>query len=173
MNKQFIVYIIVINILLWISYIYFLKNESNMIQSTLWNNIKKTDRMSLLLMASISYGLNILLSFYFAYSNNLNKQSIHIVLLSFISYYFLQIFFIPLLQSYTNKSTHKNIYKIMIQLLLIIVVIPMGIIMFYGIQTAVIEYKKNKYISIAILLCSIAPFLHVLINDAYIFGLNF
>ena len=108
----------------------------------------------------------------------IHTTSLQVVFISYIAYYILQLLFIPLLLKYTHFNLMKlnkqsSHYKFLLQLLLIIVVIPMGIIMIYGIKESMALYKKNKLLSIFIALCSILPFLHVLINDAYRFGFYF
>ena len=72
-----------------------------------------------------------------------------------------------------NLNDKSLIYRRLIQILLILVVIPMAVIMIYGVKESIVLYKKNKLLSIFIFLCSIIPFLHVLINDAYRFGFYF
>ena len=177
MRKTFLVTIVVVNLLLWVSYVYFLKGETNMIDSKLWNNIQSDERYPLLVMAGIAYILNLVLAVFLAYSKHLQKDQKYIVLYAFVAYYVLQLLFVPLLLVYTHTTLVKkqnNIYKILIQLLLMIVVVPMFIIMIYGLKETFYEYtNKKKYTALILGLCSILPFLHVLINDAYTFGFNF
>ena len=176
MNVIFLGSVFIVNIVLWLSYIYFLKGETNMNHSSLWNNVNLNERQSLLIMAGIAYILNILLALFFAYSKNVEQKKLNIILCAYVSYYVLQLFFLPLLILYTKNKIvkQKNIYKLLIRLLLIIVVIPMFIIMVYCLKEMFYTYtNKNVYTSIIVGLCSILPFLHVLINDAYVFGFTF
>ena len=178
MNNTFMFGITFINILLWGSYSYFLKDQTNMIRSELWNNIQIKERMPLLIMASIAYLLNIFLALYFYIYKYLQSTSITVIFASYMIYYILQLFFIPLLIKYTNihsvgLTKKANYYKLLIRLLLIIVVIPMGIIMVYGLQESKKIYTSNKLLSAIVALSAIVPFLHVLINDAYLFGFYF
>jgi hypothetical protein len=177
MRKTFLVSIVVVNVLLWVSYVYFLKGETNMLDSALWNNIQKNDRYPLLLMAAAAYILNVVLAVCLAYSKHLRKEQLRIVLYAYVAYYVLQLLFVPLLLVYTHTTLVKkqnNIYKILIQLLLMIVVVPMFIIMIYGLKETFFTYTKNKkYTALMLGLSSVLPFLHVLINDAYTFGFTF
>ena len=177
MRKTFLVTIVVVNLLLWVSYVYFLKGETNMIDSKLWNNIQSDERYPLLVMAGIAYILNLVLAVFLAYSKHLQKDQKYIVLYAFVAYYVLQLLFVPLLLVYTHTTLVKkqnNIYKILIQLLLMVVVLPMFVIMIYGLKETFYEYtNKNIYTALILGLSSILPFLHVLINDAYTFGFNF
>jgi hypothetical protein len=177
MRKTFLVTIVVVNLLLWVSYVYFLKGETNMIDSKLWNNIQQNERYGLLLMAGIAYILNLVLAVFLAYSKHLKKDQLRIILYAYIGYYVLQLLFVPLLILYTNTTLVKkqnNIYKILIQLLLMIVVVPMFIIMIYGLKETFFTYTNKKtYTALILGLSSMLPFLHVLINDAYKFGFYF
>ena len=177
MRKTFLVSIVVVNVLLWVSYVYFLKGETNMLDSALWNNIQPDERYGLLVMAGIAYIFNLVLAVFLAYSKHLKKDQLRIILYAYIGYYVVQLLFVPLLILYTNTTLVKkqnNIYKILIQLLLMIVVVPMFIIMIYGLKETFYVYTNNKkYTALILGLSSMLPFLHVLINDAYKFGFYF
>ena len=55
-----------------------------------------------------------------------------------------------------------------------IVVVPMFIIMIYGLKETFFTYTNKKtYTALILGLSSMLPFLHVLINDAYKFGFYF
>jgi hypothetical protein len=178
-KNNFIIGIFATNTILWVSYIYFLRGETNMLDSELWNKILLKDRMPMLIMASIAYILNILLAIYLYMNKYIQTTSLQILFISYIAYYLLQLLFIPLLQQYTHfhlirSDKQSRLYQLLVQLLLVIVVIPMGIIMVYGVQESIQLYKKNnKILAICIAICSILPFLHVLINDAYRFAFFF
>jgi len=177
-KNNFIIGIFLVNTTLWMSYVYFLRGESNMLESELWNKIIFKERMPMLIMASIAYLLNLILAIYIYMNKYIHTISLQVVFISYIAYYILQLLFIPLLLKYTHFNLMKldkesSQYKFLLQLLLIIVIIPMGVIMIYGIKEAMALYKKNKLLSIVIFLCSVLPFLHVLINDAYRFGFFF
>ena len=177
-KNNFILGIFVVNSILWASYVYFLRGETNMLKSELWNNVPFKERTPMLVMASIAYILNLALAVYLYMNKYVSSTSLRIVFISYIVYYVLQLLFVPLLLRYThfkltNTTKEAQLYRWLVQLLLIIVVIPMGVIMVYGIYEATTLYKKNKYMSLCIAGCSILPFLHVLINDAYRFGFFF
>ena len=178
LKNNFIIGIFVVNSLLWMSYVYYLRDQTSMLESELWNNIIFKERIPMLVMATIAYVLNIVLALYFYLYKYVNTMSLQIIFISYVTYYILQLLFIPLLQQYTHfnlmhMDKEATYYKLLLRILLIIVVLPMGILMIFGLKESKKIYKKNKILSIFIAICSIVPFLHVLINDAYRFGFFF
>ena len=96
-KNNFIIGIFATNTILWVSYIYFLRGETNMLDSELWNKILLKDRMPMLIMASIAYILNILLAIYLYMNKYIQTTSLQILFISYIAYYLLQLFQVSLI----------------------------------------------------------------------------
>ena len=138
-------------ILLFSSYYYIIPKHNS---SEFWGNIPENKWEYYLKVALIAYILNLLLYLYFSLKKNIDETTIFYVLLTLLSYYGLQMYFLPIVL--TKNKSH-------IRLLLGICVIPI----FY---LAVLAYNQTKKIinsneKIFLYITSILPFLHVLIND--------
>lgn len=138
-------------ILLFSSYYYIIPKHNS---SEFWGNIHEDKWEYYLKVALVAYILNLLLYLYFSLKKNIDETTIFYVLLTLLSYYGLQMYFLPVVLT-KNKSY--------IRLLLGICVIPI----FY---LAVLSYNQSKKTinsneKIFLYITSILPFLHVLIND--------
>ena len=158
-NIELLSILIITQLLLWLSYWYMFSTTKNV--SIFWASINKNFHDYFLTAAGIAYLLNLILIFYFVFSKNIDKTNLKIITNSIIIYYGLQLFFLPFV---------KFLQPIFTQILLFICVIPLFFIMIVSIKEALVT---NKIIDkIILLVCSILPFLHVLINDAILYGLN-
>lgn len=158
-NIQLVSVLIVSQILLWISYWYMFSTTKNI--KIFWASINKDYHMYFLIMAGIAYLLNLILIIYYTFLKNIDKNNLHIITWCIIFYYGLQLLFLPFV---------KFLKPIFSQILLFMCVIPLFIIMTISIKEALLA--KNILDKTILLVCSIIPFLHVLINDAILYGLN-
>lgn len=150
-QKILFITLIFTQILLFSSYYYIIPKHNS---SEFWGNIPENKWEYYLKVALIAYILNLLLYLYFSLKKNIDETTIFYVLLTLLSYYGLQMYFLPIVL--TKNKSH-------IRLLLGICVIPI----FY---LVVLAYNQSKIIinsneKIFLYITSILPFLHVLIND--------
>ena len=158
-NKLLLNILIITQFILWISYWYMFTTTKNL--SIFWGNVNKNFHNYFLTSASLAYILNLILIIYYIFSKNIEKSNINIINWSVFTYYSLQLLFLPFV---------KFLKPIFTQILLFICVIPLFLIMMVSINQS---FYTNKIIDkIILLVCSIIPFLHVLINDAILYGLN-
>lgn len=158
-NKSLLYVLIISQILLWFSYWYMFSTTKKI--NIFWASVNKNYHNYFLTAAGIAYLLNLILILYFVFSKNTDKSSLKIIIWSIIIYYGLQLFFLPFV---------KFLKPIFTQILLFICVIPLFFIMIVSIKESLIT--SNIIDKIILLVCSIIPFLHVLINDAILYGLN-
>lgn len=155
MNLKIILLIITIfiNIILWLSYIKDKLSDSD------FGNIKgKYIKLYMLISAGLAYLANLLFIFILISKSDISNLDYKIAILSVLSYYLLQLFFIPLVR-YSQKTNNK----LYVRLLLIICCIPI-----FALAAISLKYK---YLILKIL--SFFTLAHVLFNDALLYGFLF
>ena len=126
-QKILFITLIFTQILLFSSYYYIIPKHNS---SEFWGNIPENKWEYYLKVALIAYILNLLLYLYFSLKKNIDETTIFYVLLTLLSYYGLQMYFLPIVL--TKNKSH-------IRLLLGICVIPI----FY---LVVLAYNQSKII---------------------------
>jgi len=165
MKQKLLAYLVATQITLWISYFLFFK-QKNVNFKSLWGNTPNDFRPWLLFAASVAYVLNLLLIISMANSNNLTEDEEWILIACILFYYVAQLFFLPL----TKLAVDGKIPKMTVTALLLVCVIPLAIIA--GVVTKHVTKRGSKAVMLK-LTTAYAPLLHVLINDAVLFGFLF
>ena len=165
MKQKLVAYLIATQIALWISYFLFFK-QKNVNFKSLWGDTPKSFQSWLLLAATVAYVLNLLLIISMATSSNLTEDEEWILIACILFYYVAQLFFLPL----TKLAVDGKIPKFAVPALLLVCVIPLAIIA--GVVTKHVTKRGSKAV-IFKLTTAYAPLLHVLINDAVLFGFLF
>jgi len=165
MKQKLVAYLIATQIALWISYFLFFK-QKNVNFKSLWGDTPKSFQSWLLLAATVAYVLNLLLIISMAISSNLTDDEEWILIACILFYYVAQLLFLPL----TKLAVDGKIPKFAVTALLLVCVIPLAIIA--GVVTKHVTKRGSKAV-IFKLTTAYAPLLHVLINDAVLFGFLF
>ena len=165
MKQKLVGYLVATQIALWVSYYLFFK-QKNVNFKSLWGNTPKSFRSWLLFAASVAYVMNLLLIISMANSNNLTDNEESILIACIVFYYVAQLLFLPL----TKLAVDGKIPKLAVAALLLICVIPLAVIA--GIVTKHVT-KQGSKAAMFKLTTAYAPLLHVLINDAVLFGFLF
>lgn len=146
-------------IILWSSYKYVLHDKDI---AMFWGNVPKKQWTPFLISAAIAYILNILLLMYFVTMVKIPEQHMMYLFYSVITYYGLQMFFLPMVQL---------LPKIYTRIMLFICAIPMTII-------AYIAYLHSENVNSLmtkgfLFVSALYPWYHVLFNDAIAYGMYF
>tara|TARA_B100000902_G_scaffold571_1_gene753 strand:- start:1788 stop:2285 length:498 start_codon:yes stop_codon:yes gene_type:complete len=165
MKQKLVAYLIATQIALWISYFLFFK-QKNVNFKSLWGDTPKSFQSWLLLAATVAYVLNLLLIISMAISSNLTDDEEWILIACILFYYVAQLLFLPL----TKLAVDGKIPKFAVTALLLVCVIPLAIIA--GVVTKHVTKQGSKAVMFK-LTTAYAPLLHVLINDAVLFGFLF
>lgn len=157
--------IITTQVLLWLSYYIFFKTTRTDLRN-LWGEVPGQLHTPLLGFATISYIINIWLLIDLARTNDLSREDETIIITCVLLYYISQLLFLPM----ADKVANNRMSKTYMQSLLIFCVIPFIVISGVVIRSSVQKNKKNRVFHI---FASILPLLHVLIDDAILYGFLF
>ena len=165
MKISIIISVLVTQIALWISYyVFFTQHDLNF--ASLWGNTPSQTHIPLLVIASIAYIMNIYLLVSMAMYRNLSESDEWLIVGCILAYYVAQLLFLPL----TNLAVNKKIPKCVVTSLLIFCVIPLAIVA--GVVTKY-TYNSDMDGSLVKLVTAFVPLMHVLIDDAILFGFLF
>lgn len=139
-------------IALWIGYQYQLKGVAT---PTFWGNVPANRWTYFLAAAGVAYVLNLYLLVRLSFLD-LTAGITAVAIAATIVYYVLQMFFLPMVK----HAVFNNGSRWPVRILLLACAVPMLLLGLIGIQ-------HGFYVS------SILPFLHVLINDALLYGFTF
>jgi len=165
MRQNVIACLVITQVALWISYLCFFGQKKVDFES-LWGGTPKRLRSPLLWSAGVAYVMNLLLIISMANSSNLTKVDEWALISCVLLYYVAQLLFLPL----TKLAVDGEVPKSVVTTLLLVCVVPFAVI------AGVVAKHATKRDSEAVLfkLCTaLAPLLHVLINDAILFGFLF
>jgi hypothetical protein len=165
MKQNLVACLVVTQIALWSSYLLFFR-QKNVDFESLWGNTPKGLRPLLLFAASGAYVMNLLLIISMANSNNLTEVDEWMLLSCILFYYVAQLTFLPL----TKLAVDGKIPKSIVTTLLLVCVIPFAVIA--GVVSKHVTRRDSKAVLFK-LTTAFAPLLHVLINDAILFGFLF
>ena len=165
MNVTILVSIVITQVALWISYYSFF-NQKGINKAALWGDTPSKLQTPLLVIAGIAYVMNLGLLVNMAMSHNLTEPEEWTIVVCILAYYVAQILFLPL----TNLAVCKKIPKFVVTLLLVLCVIPFVILTGVVTKHSMDPESKGTLIK---LITAFIPLLHVLIDDAIIFGFLF
>ena len=157
--------VVTTQILLWLSYFIFFKTTRTELQS-LWGNVPSKLHTPLLGFATISYLMNIGLLVHLARASDVSREEELILIICVLVYYLPQLLFLPM----TDQSVNGKLSKAYVTALLVLCVMPFvviaGVVVRYSVQ-------KNTEGMFYKMFSAIVPLLHVLINDAILYGFLF
>ena len=159
MSPGILISVVTTQVTLWASYLFFF-NQKEVNFSSLWGSTPPSLRNYLLISAAVAYAMNLFLLFRLAISDNLNEPDKYVVVACVCAYYIAQLFFLPL----THLAVRKEIPKAIVTILLVLCVLP------FVFLTGVVTRHTNDPLD---LIFAYIPLLHVVINDAILFGFLF
>ena len=165
MKMNLAICLVITQVALWASYLWFFKQDNIDFQS-LWGDTPKRLRSPLLYIATLAYVMNLVLMVSMIRSPNLTDVDEWTLISCVLLYYTAQILFLPL----TKLAVDGRIPKCVVTALLLVCVIPFAVI------CGVVTRRIVKFDTDAVYLkltTALVPLLHVLINDAIIFGFLF
>ena len=154
-----LIILIFTQILLWSSYMWLIPGKNVKI---FWGSIAKSEWNYYLICALVAYILNLMLYLYFIFKRGIKDETIFGVIITLLVYYGLQMYFIP------SILVGK---KIIMRIILGVCVIPLGYLCYLSLLKSVVE--KNRYEKMFLIVSSVVPFMHVLINDFIKYGYTF
>ena len=164
-NGTILVSIVITQVALWISY-YLFFNQKDINITALWGDTPGQLQTPLLVIAGIAYVMNLWLLVNMAMSHNLTESEEWTIVGCIIAYYVAQLLFLPL----TNLAVNKKIPKCVVTLLLVLCVIPFVILTGVVTKHSMDPESKGTLVK---LITAFIPLLHVLIDDAVLFGFLF
>ena len=144
--------VVALQIALWIGYQYQMKGVAT---PTFWGNVPPNRWTYFLAAAGVAYALNLYLLTRLSFLD-LTTGITAVAIAATIVYYVLQMFFLPMVK----HAVSNNGSRWPVRILLLVCAVPLLALGLIGIQ-------HGFYVS------SILPFLHVLINDALLYGFTF
>lgn len=165
MKRNLIFTLFVTQVALWISYFLFFM-QKNIDFKLLWGNTPSQLFTPLLAIAGAAYVMNLWLINSMAFSDNVTDTEEWTLISCILLYYVAQLLFLPL----TYLAVNKRISKSVVTMLLLACVIPFAIIA--GVVTKHASKPDTKHVVLK-LIAAFFPLLHVLIDDAILYGFLF
>ena len=144
--------VVATQIALWIGYQYQMKGVAT---PTFWGNVPPNRWTYFLAAAGVAYALNLYLLANLSFLD-LTTEITAVAIAATAVYYVLQMFFLPMVQ----HAVSNNGSRWPVRILLLVCAVPM-------LALGLIGIRHGFYAS------SILPFLHVLVNDALLYGFTF
>ena len=151
--------VVTTQVTLWTSYMFFF-NQKGVNFSSMWGTTPQWMHNYLLISAGVAYAMNLFLLLRLATTYNLNEADKCTVVACVCAYYIAQLFFLPL----TQLAVKREVPKAVVTVLLVLCVVP------FVFLTGVVTRNTNDPLDLAF---AYIPLLHVLINDAILFGFLF
>jgi hypothetical protein len=151
--------VVTTQVTLWTSYMFFF-NQKGVDFSSMWGRTPPWMHSYLLVSAGVAYAMNLFLLSRLATTYNLNEADKYTVVACVWAYYIAQLFFLPL----THLALRKEVPKAVVTVLLVLCVVP------FVFLTGVVTRHTNNPLDLTF---AYIPLLHVVINDAILFGFLF